>query len=256
MGVSEKTRKILWVQAGGLCAICKEQVITSGTASDDPSVFGEEAHIVARSQGGPRAGGLAEDVINHHTNLILLCSKDHKRVDDQPNHFTVERLRLIKSEHEAWVRSVVDADESRLRLVHDPLFPQPRALKLITRGNPLWNMVKESVTFEYAMPDHLNDDDEDSIIEFMDLLRDFLDIAGDLVSVRENRDAEKTLQQYISRLAEREFLVGAYVRHMLLKGGSAEGPTPWPMLRVEVQPATLAEVADENGNPYPSNPGA
>ncbi|GAA2344121.1 HNH endonuclease [Streptomyces kunmingensis] len=250
MGISEKTRKILWVQAGGLCAVCKAQVITSGTASDDPSVFGEEAHIVARSEGGPRAGGLAENLINHHTNLILLCSNDHKRVDDQPNHFTVERLRLIKSEHEAWVRSVMDADASRLRLVPDPLFPQPKMLKLITRGNPLWNMVKESVTFEYAIPDHLNDDVEDLIIEFMDLLRDFLDIAGDLVSVRENRDAEKALQQYISRLAEREFLVGAYVRHMLLKGGSADSLTPWPMLRVEVQPATLAEVADENGTPY------
>ncbi|KJY41500.1 hypothetical protein VR41_12385 [Streptomyces sp. NRRL B-1568] len=253
MSVSEKTRKILWVQAGGLCAICKEQVITPGTASDDPSVFGEEAHIVARSEGGPRAGGLAEDLINHHTNLILLCSKDHKRVDDQPNHFTVERLRLIKSEHEAWVRSVVDADKSCLRVVPDPLFPQPRALKLITRGNPLWNMIKESVTFEYGIPDGLHDHDEDLIIEFMDLLRDYLDIAGDLVSVRENRDAEKALQQYISRLAERGFLVGAYVRHMLLKGGSAEAPTPWPMLRVEVQPATLAEVTDESGTTrYPS----
>ncbi|MFE4417697.1 HNH endonuclease [Streptomyces sp. NPDC056817] len=251
MSVSEKTRKILWVQAGGLCAICKEQVITSGTASDDPSVFGEEAHIVARSEGGPRAGGLAEDLINHHTNLILLCSKDHKRVDDQPNHFTVERLRLIKSEHEAWVRSVVDADKSRLRLVPDPMFPQPRALKLIMRGNPLWNMIKESFSFEYAIPDNLHDDDEDLIIEFMDLVRDFCDIAGDLVSVRENRDAEKILQQHISRLAEREFLVGAYVRHMLLTGGSADGPTPWPMLRVEVQPAALAELADESGTTYP-----
>ncbi|MFF1723064.1 HNH endonuclease signature motif containing protein [Streptomyces sviceus] len=250
MGVSDRTRKILWVQAGGLCAICKEQVITPGTASDDPSVFGEEAHIVARSDGGPRAGGLAEDLINHHSNLLLLCSKDHKRVDDQPNHFTVERLRLIKSEHETWVRSLAETDNSRLRLVPDPLFPQPKVLKLITRGNPLWNMIKESVTFEYGMPDGLPDDDEDLIVEFMDLLRDYLDIAGDLVSVRENRDAEKTLQQYISRLAEREFLVGAYVRRMLLTGGSAEGPTPWPMLRVEVQPATLAEVVDKNGTPH------
>ncbi|MEV1023808.1 HNH endonuclease signature motif containing protein [Streptomyces sp. NPDC050264] len=111
MGVSEKSRKILWVQAGGLCAICKEQVITPGTASDDPSVFGEEAHIVARSGGGPRAGGTAEDLINHHANLILLCSKDHKRVDDQPNHFNVDRLRQIKADHELWVRSLLDADK-------------------------------------------------------------------------------------------------------------------------------------------------
>ncbi|MCX5349182.1 hypothetical protein OG901_15610 [Streptomyces mirabilis] len=89
------------------------------------------------------------------------------------------------------------------------------------------------------------------IIEFMDLLKDYLDIAGDLVSVRENRDAEKGLQHYISRLAERGFLVGAYVRHMLLKGGSPPEPTPWPILRVEVQLSTEAVVAHEDGTPYP-----
>lgn len=251
MSVSEKTRKILWVQAGGRCAICKEQVITPGTDLDDPSVFGEEAHIVARSNGGPRAGGLAEELIDGHANLILLCSKDHKRVDDQPGYFTVERLHQIKADHEAWVRSVTDADTGRMRLVPDPMFPQPKVLKLITRGNPLWNMIKESVTFEYAAPDNLRDDDEDLIIEFMDLLKDYFDIAGELVSIRENRDAEKTLQQYISRLAERGFLVGAYVRHMLLKDGSPQEPTPWPMLRVEVQLSTEAVVANEDGTPYP-----
>ncbi|MGW2559643.1 HNH endonuclease [Streptomyces sp. NPDC001514] len=252
MSISEKARKILWVQAGGRCAICREQVVTPGTASDDPSVFGEEAHIVARSKGGPRAGGLADGLLDSHTNLILLCSKDHKRVDDQPGHFTVELLRKIKSEHEAWVRSLGDTDENRLRLVPDPMFPQPRVLKLITRGNPLWNMIKESVAFEYAMPDGLSDDDEDLIIEFMDLLRDFLDIAGELYSVRENRDAEKMIQQHISQLAERDYLVGAYVRHMLLTGGGSESPTPWPMLRVEVQTAASAVVADESGRAYPN----
>ncbi|MCY0933186.1 HNH endonuclease signature motif containing protein [Streptomyces sp. H34-S4] len=250
MGVSDKTRKILWIQAGGFCAICRKQVITPGTESDDPSVFGEEAHIVARSEGGPRAGGLAEDLINHHSNLILLCSKDHKRVDDQPNHFTVERLRRIKSEHEARVRSMEGTEKDRLRLVPDPEFPQPKVLKLITRGNPLWNMIKESLAFEYGLPDDLRDDEEDLIIEFLDLIRDYLDIARELDSVRENRDAEKGIQQYISRLAERDFLVGAYVRHFLLTGGNVEMPTPWPMLRVEVQPAALAEVADKDGTPY------
>lgn len=250
MSVSEKTRKILWVQAGGFCAICRKQVLTPATESDDPSVFGEEAHIVARSGGGPRAGGLTDDLINHHSNLILLCSKDHKRVDDQPNHFTVERLRRIKLEHEAWVRSIAQTENGRLRLVPDPLFPQPRALDLIRRGNPLWNMLKECIAFEYALPDDLCDEDENLIVEFMDLLTASLDITADLVTARENRDAEKVLQGYISRLAEREFLVGALVRRMLLTGGNAQAPTPWPILRVEVQPVNLAEIANKDGTPY------
>jgi len=249
MAVSEKTRKIIWCEAGGRCAICREQVATPGTDCDDPSVFGEEAHIVARSKGGPRAGALDDTSIDNHTNLVLLCSKHHKQVDDQPVHFTVDRLREIKAEHAAWTRSLTDAASNRMRLVPDPAFPQPRNLKLITRGNPLWNMIKSSVTFEYALQDGLPEEEEDLILEFLDLTQDYCDIAPELHSVRENRDAEKALQSYLSKLAERGFLVGAYVRHMLLIEGAAQDGTPWPMLRVEVQPASHTVVTDANGRP-------
>lgn len=252
MAVSEKTRKIIWGEAGGRCAICRVQVVTPGTDCDDPSVFGEEAHIVARSKGGPRAGLLDDASIDSHTNLVLLCSKHHKQIDDQPGHFTVVRLREIKAKHAAWTRSLGEATPGRLKLVPDPEFPQPRILKLITRGNPLWNMIKSSVTFEYALPDGLPEEDEDLILEFLGLVQDYCDIAAELHSVRENRDAEKGLQSYLSKLAERTFLVGAFVRHMLLIDGSGQEGTPWPMLRVEVQPASHATITDENGRPYPS----
>ncbi|MFF1838358.1 HNH endonuclease signature motif containing protein [Streptomyces sp. NPDC058231] len=251
MAISDRTRKIIWIEAGGRCAICKEQVMTPGTDSDDPSIFGEEAHIVGRSKSGPRGGGLDEDLLDGHANLLLLCSKDHKRVDDQTSHFTVERLRSIKAEHAAWVRSTGDQEGGRLRLVPDPTFPQPLVLQVITRGNPLWNMIKESMAFEYALPDHLPDGDEDAIVEFLDLLRDYLDIASELDSVRDNRDAEKAIQRYVGQLAERGFVVGAYVRHLLLSGGARQEATPWPMLRVEVQHHSEAVLADSNGKPYP-----
>lgn len=260
MAISDRTRKIIWIEAGGRCAICKDQVMTSGTDSDDPSIFGEEAHIVGRSKSGPRGGGLDEDLLDRHANLLLLCSKDHKRVDDQTTHFTVERLRNIKAEHAAWVRSTGNQKDGRLTLVPDPTFPQPLVLQLITRGNPLWNMIKESVAFEYALPDHLPDGDEGAIIEFLDLLRDYLDIAPDLDSARDNRDAEKAIQVHLGSLSERGFLVGAHVRHLLLTGGGQDA-SPWPMLRVEVQHHAEAVVADSAGKPYSkaaesSNPGS
>jgi len=110
MAISERTRKIVWVEAGGRCAICRRQVLTPATETDDPSIFGEEAHIVARSPGGPRAGGLAEEKIDSHENLILLCSVHHKQVDDQPNYFTVERLREIKQAHGEWVASLGEGE--------------------------------------------------------------------------------------------------------------------------------------------------
>ena len=33
------------------------------------------------------------------SNLLVLCKRDHKLVDDQPNHYTIEKLRRIKAEH-------------------------------------------------------------------------------------------------------------------------------------------------------------
>jgi hypothetical protein len=104
MSVSDKTRKILWLTAGGRCSICRVQVATSGTGIDDPSVFGEEAHIVARSPDGPRAGQVTDP--DGYDNLILLCSKDHKRVDDQESYFTVEHLKTIKLAHEIWAKTL------------------------------------------------------------------------------------------------------------------------------------------------------
>jgi len=104
MAISERTRKTLWTMAAARCSICRIPLATEGTDSDDPSVFGEEAHIVARSPGGPRAGEIAQP--DSYDNLILLCSKDHKRIDDQAEWYTVERLRAIKLGHESWVRTL------------------------------------------------------------------------------------------------------------------------------------------------------
>jgi hypothetical protein len=50
-----------------------------------------------------RAGQVAE--VDGYDNLILLCRKDHKRLDDQVEHFTAERLAAIKVGHEAWVQT-------------------------------------------------------------------------------------------------------------------------------------------------------
>src|SRR5580658_10128565 len=98
MPITNRTRKILWIKAGGRCSMCNEQLATDSTEEDDPSVFGEECHIVAQSSGGPRADEIADP--DGYENLILLCRKHHKQVDDQRSHFTVGLLRRIKSEHE------------------------------------------------------------------------------------------------------------------------------------------------------------
>ena len=51
MTVSLKTHKILWARSGGKCAICKNDLVIDPTdLNDDPSIVGDEAHIIARSE--------------------------------------------------------------------------------------------------------------------------------------------------------------------------------------------------------------
>lgn len=76
-----------------------------------------------------------------------------------------------------------------------------------------------------------------------------MDVTGDLSRAREQKDAERAIAGYVSQLAERGFLVGAWRRHMLLTGGIKDDPWPWAILRVEVQPVTLAKVVDAGGKP-------
>jgi hypothetical protein len=252
--VSEKTRKIIWVEAGGRCAVCRRQVLTEGTETDDPSIFGEEAHIIARSQGGPRAGGLPEDQLDSHENLILLCREHHKQVDDQPNHFTVERLRQIKQAHKEWVASLGTDGPRAMRLVPDPSFPESELLKLIFTGSALWAMLRQAYELKYALPDRMGEEDESLVVEFIDLVRDYMDIAGDFHSARDHRDAEKALGSYISRLGERGLFVGATTRRMLLTGGVSKEPLSWPVVTIEIQPVAVAQVVDRDGEPWQPAP--
>ena len=56
MGISVKTRKLLWGKAANRCSMCdcRRELIMDETETDDYSVVGEECHIVAREKDGPR----------------------------------------------------------------------------------------------------------------------------------------------------------------------------------------------------------
>jgi 5-methylcytosine-specific restriction endonuclease McrA len=105
MTIGLKTRKMLWGRSGGLCAICREPLFEDESETDDPSVLGEECHIVAREKDGPRGDDpLPEEKRDLYANLILLCLKHHKIIDDQPDKYPVPELLRIKQEQETWLR--------------------------------------------------------------------------------------------------------------------------------------------------------
>jgi hypothetical protein len=75
LAIGTETRKRLWARSGGRCAICRDRLIDSTGAVD--TIVGEEAHIVARSAGGPRREYLRGEIdIDGYDNLMLLWRKE------------------------------------------------------------------------------------------------------------------------------------------------------------------------------------
>lgn len=104
MSISDIDIKKLWGLSAGRCSKpgCNEECIKFLDASD-PTVIGEMAHIIAKSEDGPRGekGGGG----NSYENIILLCPTHHREVDKAPaGIFTVELLHEWKVEHENGVK--------------------------------------------------------------------------------------------------------------------------------------------------------
>jgi hypothetical protein len=120
MSISLKTHKMLWGRSANRCAFpeCRRELVMDCTETDDESIIGDEAHIVAREEHGPRGQGssLTSEQRDKYGNLILLCKLHHKLIDDQPGKYTVENLVAMKATHEKWVtESLTDFDPQKQR---------------------------------------------------------------------------------------------------------------------------------------------
>src|SRR3982074_1502508 len=100
---------------------------------DREAVVGDEAHIAARSAACPRYGECPPDMVDRYENLILLCRVDHKKIDDQPQHYTTARLRQAKAEHETWVEHALADVPAPIRVQFDS--DDPVQLGLMKTGS-------------------------------------------------------------------------------------------------------------------------
>ena len=245
MAISDRTRKVLWVKAGGRCSICRVLLVTEGTDRDDPSVFGEEAHIIAEASSGPRHVQLSGYDV--YDNLILLCSKDHKRVDDQVGHYTPELLRQIKRDHERWVAEL--GETGPMKLVPDPTHPIAKYLKLCMTGSAFWDVMRGAHMFYPSWPAGLSEKQQDLIAAFFDSVRDWMDVDAFNDSYQVGCDAAKDLNTYIKDLLDVGLVVGARQRFCLLIGGVGV-PSQFRVIDIEIQPLNVARMVDEDGLPF------
>src|SRR4051812_38421020 len=108
MAISDKTRKILWALSGARCARNFAKLIERGVKNPSAFVVGEEAHIVAREDDGPRGDpSFPKDLRDELENLILLCPTCHTIVDEVPEDYPVAALHTMRAEHEAKIEALI-----------------------------------------------------------------------------------------------------------------------------------------------------
>lgn len=123
--IKSKDQKILCTKSGNRCAMpdCRKILVVDGTSTDPASLVAEMAHIRGEKPVAARYdAGMSDVERNSHHNLIFVCPSCHKKIDDQPNTYTVEKLFDIKREHEGWIntltgQAVVDVTFAELSVV-------------------------------------------------------------------------------------------------------------------------------------------
>lgn len=128
MAISVVDRKLLWGRSGARCAFpgCRQALTLvpadegGAPSSTEPVVVGEEAHIVAEEDNGPRGDpSMPESERNAYPNLVLLCGVHHKLIDkDHGIYFTVGQLHELKDDHEAWVDRMLSGTQTKAEVQH------------------------------------------------------------------------------------------------------------------------------------------
>lgn len=127
MSITDKTRKILWGLSGYQCAFpgCTQSL---GRENESVQIIGEECHIEGQGNSGPRHNpDLTSKQVDDYSNLILLCPTHHTIIDKDTLTYTVEKLKEMKSQHEAKVKKALSDLDS---LDYDALFYESIVLSL------------------------------------------------------------------------------------------------------------------------------
>lgn len=113
--ISSAIKTLLAVQAGGRCEFdgCNDYLFEHHVTLRK-GAFGQNAHIVAFKKNGPRGQSpLRPKDINNIENLMLLCHKCHKLIDDHPENYSTDILSSQKNDHEARIKYLTDMRPDR-----------------------------------------------------------------------------------------------------------------------------------------------
>lgn len=195
MAITDRTRRLLWGRSAARCALCRRHLVEDETDASEASVVGEEAHIIARSRGGPRYVALSAYQVDHISNLVLLCRIHHKQVDDQVEDFPVEALQFIKAQHESTMRARTEDGTADYSGTEPD--SAPAILPVVHTGGQLWDIVAGAMAYRVAGLEDGQASEQvvDAVDSFLQAVVDWGDISGDVKvqGLGSVRDAKRSL---------------------------------------------------------------
>lgn len=106
MSISEKDLKLLWGRAAGRCSFpgCQLKLTQDKELASGSFPLGEQAHIVGENKNAARGKSpLTTKERDSYFNRILLCPTHHTIIDKNPEDYPIEKLHIMKAQHELWV---------------------------------------------------------------------------------------------------------------------------------------------------------
>ena len=101
--LTEGDRRHIIAMSGGRCNKCRKQLFLENEFGEKARL-GDDAHIVAASEDGPRGNsGLKATERASSANILLLCKNCHAEVDQQPEKYPTDALMQMRDEHHNWV---------------------------------------------------------------------------------------------------------------------------------------------------------
>lgn len=117
--IPDRVRVKVWTEAAGRCQFnqCNKPLWYNELTLSERN-FSEMAHIIGASEGGPRGSEqLSDELAQDPENIMLLCDRCHKEIDDLilKDNYSVVLLKKMKTDHTNRVRMLLDQSSKRTR---------------------------------------------------------------------------------------------------------------------------------------------
>lgn len=116
--IPQKVKLQVWTEAAGRCQFrgCNIPLWYNALTLNQRN-FGEMAHIIGASKKGPRGGDLSAKLAKDPKNIMLVCDRCHKEIDDSilEELYSVEELMKMKKEHTDRVRLLLSQSSKKTR---------------------------------------------------------------------------------------------------------------------------------------------